>query len=320
MTVSDQRNAGITHKIFAIVVTYNGIAWIESCLNSLQSSSYPLDIIVIDNNSTDQTCDVVKTKFPNTLLYENAENIGFGQANNEGLKAALNLGGDYFFLLNQDAYIEADTIEKLIFVMERYPAYGIISPLHFEGTGVEADAGFRQCLINDYGRLADDLFSNNQMDVYPSRFINAAAWMMNKKCLEVVGGFSPLFYHYGEDREYAQRLTYYGLKLGFTTCTKIRHDREGRTFQTRSSNYSRLVWYYGIGSLCRLVDVNNSFIGSWLYTLFWTLRDLAFLTLTGKPVAIIVFVAVLTKMLKSLTQVFRYRRTIKTCQKFLFIT
>jgi GT2 family glycosyltransferase len=59
-------------------------------------------------------------------------------------------------------------------------------------------------------------------------FVNAAAWMMTRECVEKVGGFSPSFFHYGEDDNYTQRLQFHKLKLGVLPTSRIYHDREQR--------------------------------------------------------------------------------------------
>jgi len=65
-------------------------------------------------------------------------------------------------------------------------------------------------------------------DVYDVGFVNAAAWSMTRECLERVGGFSPSFFHYGEDDNYTQRLQFHKLKLGVLPTSRIYHDREQR--------------------------------------------------------------------------------------------
>src|SRR5687767_5122024 len=93
-----------TMKIVSIVVTHNGMPWIVQCLSSLIGSSLKSHIIVVDNASTDNCCQVVRN-FPEVELIELEENVGFGTANNVGLRRALELETDYVLLLNQDAWV-----------------------------------------------------------------------------------------------------------------------------------------------------------------------------------------------------------------------
>ena len=66
--------------VYTIIVTYNGAKWINKCFGSLQSSSIPLKIIAVDNNSKDNTPQIIKAKFPDVEVIETGENLGFGKA------------------------------------------------------------------------------------------------------------------------------------------------------------------------------------------------------------------------------------------------
>lgn len=99
---------------YVIVVTYNGKKWYDRCLNSLFNSSIFINVIVVDNKSNDGSVAYIKHKWPQVTIIENSENVGFAAANNIGFKFAFENGADYFFLLNQDAWVEYNTIEKLL--------------------------------------------------------------------------------------------------------------------------------------------------------------------------------------------------------------
>lgn len=218
--------------ISTIIVTYNAIQrnWLFQCLNSLQKSSVKTSIIVVDNASTDETCKTIKENYPEVILIENKENRGFGQANNQGLEVALAQGSEFFFLLNQDAYVEPNTIEKLVNILEKNPDYGIVSPLHLNGKGNALDYNF-SLYINPTqckSLYSDFVLQKVQDQIYESGFICAAAWLLSKKCLETVGGFSPVFFHYAEDDNYIHRLKYKNLKIGVYPMVNIFHDREER--------------------------------------------------------------------------------------------
>ena len=100
-------------RILVIIVTWNGAAVIRKCLDSLRHSTVPLVTYIVDNNSEDNTTNIILDEYPDVILKMNSENIGFGQANNMGFKYALENGFDYVMMLNQDTYIEPDAIQKL---------------------------------------------------------------------------------------------------------------------------------------------------------------------------------------------------------------
>ena len=106
-------------KILVIIVTYNGMKWIDRCLGSVYASGMPADVIVIDNGSSDGTPEYVGKQFPEAVLISTGENHGFGKANNIGFSYALEKGYDYVYLLNQDAWIFPDTFSRLVDAMEK---------------------------------------------------------------------------------------------------------------------------------------------------------------------------------------------------------
>lgn len=227
-------------KIFVIVVTFNGKEWIDKCIRSLCCSSVPVDIIVVDNCSTDGTIEYITKEFPHISLIELDENIGFGPANNIGLTKSIEGNADYVFLLNQDAWIECNTIKCLISAHEKDNSFGIISPLHFNGSGEQLDKAFSSYLaveLQGNRVLASNLILRKDLEYpYSIFFVNAAAWLITRKALEMVGGFDPLFSHWGEDNNYIDRLVFNNLKVGICPNTKIYHDRED-CFNDRKSFY-----------------------------------------------------------------------------------
>jgi GT2 family glycosyltransferase len=233
--------------VTAIIVTYNGEKWIHNCLLSLVKSNININILVVDNGSVDQTLGIIKQNFHNVSIVENKQNLGFGKANNIGIRQAYDNGTDYVFLLNQDAWVQENTIACLIEASSLNSEYGIISPIHLNGQGNAFDEGFSKYIFDSASsNFMSDLFLNsNQNKVYPLDFVNAAAWLISKNCIEKIGGFNPTFPHYGEDVNYCQRLKYHGLKVGVISNVAIFHDRENRPRQDsekdKKINYIRNI-------------------------------------------------------------------------------
>lgn len=213
-------------KIFAIVVTYNGMRWYDQCLGNLRESRYPVETVVIDNASSDNTVEYIKEHFPDVFLIESKENLGFAKANNIGIRYAIDHEADYVFLLNQDAWVEKDTVEKLVQTFEDNEKVGIASPIHLNGSYTALDHGFANYMGGDF---TSDAFMRIIKPYYPIPFINAAAWLVSRQCIENVGGFDTLlFKHYGEDDNYCQRVLYHGFHIVVNSGCTICHDREDR--------------------------------------------------------------------------------------------
>lgn len=223
-------------KLFVIIVTYKGQRWYELCFNSLRQSTIPVQTIVVDNASSDGTVEYIKENYPEIHLIESKDNLGFGRANNIAMRYALDHGCDYVFLLNQDAWVEPDTFGKLVDIHQRHPEYGVLGPVQVNAEKTKVLDGVIQFLINP-DNVNKSMFSDLVMgiidEVYPVAEINAAAWLLPRKTLETVGGFDPIFLHYGEDWNYLSRVLYHGMKVGLTPHLKVVHDCNDRVEQPK---------------------------------------------------------------------------------------
>lgn len=209
-------------KIFVIIVTYKGKRWYDKCFGPLRASTLPVQTIVVDNSPGDEDAEYIKANYPEIHLIKTNENLGFGRANNLGMRYALDHGCDYVFLLNQDAWIEPDTIEKLVAVNEKHPEYGILSPmvLRPDEERIEMILG----LNYDNRPLINDLYFGHLADVYESNYVSACSWLLSRNTLETIGGFDPIFFHYEEDDNYLRRAIYHKFKIGVCPLTRMVHD------------------------------------------------------------------------------------------------
>jgi len=291
--------------IYSIVVTCNGIKWLDKCLGNLVNSTVSTKILVIDNKSTDGTPDKIRSKYPSIEVIETGQNLGFGKANNIGLARALNENADYVFLLNQDAWIEADTIEKLISAQSS--EYAILSPVHLNGIGDALDSNFANYLLNSLTpAIISDIYLNRVKDIYEMQYVNAAAWLLNMKCVEIVGGFDPSFFMYGEDSNYILRVKYYGFKIGICPSAKIYHDRQFRDNKQRDGLYAKkkaIIIYFK--------DLNKSLIGKSIRFLIsqskTTIKDLLHLRFKN----IIIDIYTIIHLIASFREIVRSRKQAK---------
>lgn len=247
-------------KIIAIIVTYNGMEWYKRCFDSLIKSTIPIQAIIIDNNSSDDTVRFIKENYPQFKLIENDLNLGFGKANNIGLKYAMQEDADFVFLLNQDAWIKTNTLEELVNKMKESPSFGIVSPVHLSESEINLDANFSTYIQSDScpDLLSDFVIKGNAEDrIYPVKFVNAALWLISKQCIHHVGGFDPIFPHYGEDNNYIGRVQYHGYEIGIYPKAFGIHAREikKKTEQTfRQRERRELIRYIII-----LTDLYSSY-------------------------------------------------------------
>src|SRR5689334_2050484 len=94
-------------KVTIVIVNWNGFKDTVECINSLMKIDYSnFDIIVVDNGSSDNESDKLKSKFSNIMIISLKRNLGFAIANNVGIRIALNRGSDYVLLLNNDTVVD----------------------------------------------------------------------------------------------------------------------------------------------------------------------------------------------------------------------
>jgi len=235
-------------KIAVVIVTFNGAIWIKKNLNSLLNSNYPIDIIIVDNASTDETINIVK-QFKAIELIQNKSNLGFGKANNIGIDWAIKKGADAIFLLNQDTWIYENTISNLAEALFENPNLGIVSPIHYSADEITLDENF-----NTYFNRFKIVEDSESLRIVS--FINAAAWLVSKECFSKTGYFDPIFNHYGEDRNFCERVKYHGFNIGVVKNAPICHDRIVRL----NSNKIALQSKYLI--LNQIINCNNSLLHS----------------------------------------------------------
>jgi len=246
-----------------IIVTYNGMKWIDKCLGSLEGQPLVSRVSVIDNGSSDGTIEYIQSKFTFVNLIINNINHGFGHSNNQGLSISLTGDCRYVFLLNQDAWVEANTIASLIDVYEKNSSIGILSPIHLRGDGLSLDMKFSIFVAQSENyKLISDLFLQREMmdPTYEVKFVNAAAWLLKKECIQKVGGFAPVYHHYGEDMDYANRVLFHGYKIAICPSAVIHHDRKNVIEYPEVNQASRYLKLKKIWHLIYLTDIRHSFI------------------------------------------------------------
>jgi GT2 family glycosyltransferase len=212
-------------QLSVIILNYNVRFFLEQCVLSVQNALETIDgeIIVIDNNSQDNSCQMMKQRFPNLKLIENKENLGFPKGNNIGVAKAQ---GEYICILNPDTVVAEDTFTKVLAFAKKQSDLGIVGCKLIDGTGnflPESKRGVptpwvaltkvaglykffpKGTLFNQY--YAQDLNENETGEVA----ILVGAFMVMKRDLYLeIGGFDEDCFMYSDDID----LSYQMLKKG----------------------------------------------------------------------------------------------------------
>ncbi|MBC7643155.1 MAG: glycosyltransferase family 2 protein [Flavobacterium sp.] len=210
-------------QLSIIILNYNVRYFLELCVLSVQAAIKNLDaeIIVVDNNSTDDSCRMIKNHFPNIKLIENKQNFGFPKGNNIGVAAA---NGEYICILNPDTVVAEDTFVKILKTENWNLNTGIIGCKLIDGTGnflPESKRGvptpfvaftkiFGLYKISDFfGKYYAQNLNENQsgkVDILVGAFM-----VMTRKLYQEIGGFDEQCFMYSDDID----LSYVVLQKGF---------------------------------------------------------------------------------------------------------
>lgn len=207
-------------QLSVIIVNYNGQRFFKDCFTSLTTglSGIAYEVIVVDNNSSDESCAYLKQYYPEVVLIESAVNLGFGGGNNEGVK---NAKGKYLLLLNNDTILQ-DNISGLLKVLEQDTSVGAIgiNMLNGEGSYLKAAGNFPSPLNlfrikNIFWLGADFRYGDFKKDVYEVDWITGSFMLMPKGVYEKVSGFDEDYFLYVEDVDLCRRIAYAGYKRIF---------------------------------------------------------------------------------------------------------
>lgn len=219
--------------ISVVIVNYNVQYFLEQCILSVKGAATNLnvEIIVVDNNSEDNSCSVIKEKYPEVKLVENKENIGFSKANNQGVKIAK---GAYILVLNPDTIIAEDTLDKIIFFARAKQNLGVLGVKLIDGSGKFAPESKRGIptpstsfnkLFGISSKRTGKYYATH-LDENESGIIDIAsgAFMFIKRIVfEEVGGFSEAYFMYGEDIDLSMKLLHKGYQNYYFASTQIIH-------------------------------------------------------------------------------------------------
>jgi len=227
-----------------IIVTYNSANVLEKCLDSIGQSklgNYKIEIVIVDNSSTDQTAAVVenftqKSRDYKVKFIQNRSNIGFGAANNKALRQAL---GDLILLLNSDVILETDTLSKQIQFMKERPQFmastcklllpsGKMDPACHRGfptpwASLTYFSKLEKLLpksrwFGQYHQGWKDLSKAHRVEA-----ISGAFFMMRKELITKVGLFDEGFFMYGEDLDLCLRIAEQSYQIGFNPDSTALH-------------------------------------------------------------------------------------------------
>lgn len=215
-------------KLSVIIVNYNVKYFLEVCLHSVSRAikGITAEIIVVDNNSKDDSCNMVKERFPHVVLIENKDNQGFSKANNQAVAIAK---GEYLLFLNPDTVMPENFFTKTLAYMDAHPDAGALGPRLIDGKGQFAPdskksfptlpvALFKTIGINKI--FSKSPYFNKYYAVHigehetaPVEVLSGCCMLVRSKVIQEVGGaFDEDYFMYCEDVDLSYRIQKAGYK------------------------------------------------------------------------------------------------------------
>ena len=241
-----------------IIVNYNVKQLLEQCLYSVYKSAEifqnefdenSLEIIVVDNNSPDDSCQMVKDKYPEVKLIENKVNTGFSVANNQAIKMSKS---EFALLLNPDTLVEEKTFVKIIRFMNKHADAGALGVKMIDGNGIflsESKRALPTPAVSFYKISGlDRLFPQSKKfgkyhlkylsseQTHKIEILSGAFMLLRKKVLDEVGLLDETFFMYGEDIDLSYRIIKAGYNNYYFHDTTILHYK-GESTKKNSIKY-----------------------------------------------------------------------------------
>jgi GT2 family glycosyltransferase len=240
-TVTDHTHSDV--DVSVVVVTWNARRFIAECLASLEQakSTLAIEIVVVDNASSDGTAEIVRRNFPGVRLIESGKNLGFAKGNNVGISYCR---GRYICLINPDVNVPPECIPLLCRYMESDPDVGIVGPRLLEWDGKPGRSTMRfPTLWNSFCRATavDRLFSRSRAlggflmsDFQPDRpenvdVLNGWFWMVRREALAEVGVLDRRLFMYGDDLDWCHRFRQAGWRVVLYPGAQATHYGGGTT-------------------------------------------------------------------------------------------
>ena len=221
-------------ELSVIIVSYNTAQLIDEMMQALLASAQQrrLQVIAVDNASTDGSAKVFKTRYPWVELIESPHNIGFGRANNLALPRA---HGRFVLLLNTDAFVAPDTLDKTLTYMESRPDCGVLG-VRLVGRDGELQpscryfptpwntflsrTGLQRWLPHD--RLVDDMGWDHR-SVRECDWVPGCYYLVRREVIDSAGLFDPRYFLYCEEVDHCRAVKAMGWKVLYFPYTEVVH-------------------------------------------------------------------------------------------------
>ena len=230
-------------KLSVIILNYNVRYFLEQCILSVERSIQHLDaeIIVVDNNSPDDSCEMMRAVFPHITLIANRENVGFATANNQAVAIAT---GDYVCILNPDTAVTENCFTEALAYAAQHEKMGALGTLLLDGTGCflpeskrnlpTPSVALKKMMGKGHGRNGYYASHISEKGTGEVPVLVGAFMLLKREVYTNVGGFDEDYFMYGEDIDFSYRIEKAGYKNMYLGSTATLHYKGESTVRDKT--------------------------------------------------------------------------------------
>lgn len=214
-----------------IILSYNTKDLLHTCITSVRKhvTTLPIEIIVVDNNSSDDSVKMIKKEFPFIKVIESRENLGFSKGINLGAEHAK---GEYLLFLNSDCEFLDNSFEYMISFMEKHTQAGIVGGKMENNDGSMQRSynnfyGIKDIAIMLFGREKAELLLKKGNEEQETDWVSGGFMLVRSSIFKQVKGFDEHIFMYTEDMELCFRVKKLGYKIYYFPDARVRHEGQG---------------------------------------------------------------------------------------------
>ena len=249
-------------KIFVILINYKNAKLTIDCIDSIYKANNEVRIVVVDNNSEDDSVIRIRDKFDDIIIIESKTNLGFSGGNNLGIKYALNNSADIIMLLNNDTIVDKNIFNN--FILHNDGNSVLVPKIYFFGTDILWYAGGTVSKITGnavhygYNKKDDIKYCEN-------KFVNFATgccvWIP-RGAFEKIGYMDEEYFLYFEDVDYSLKMNLNSISIKYISPAVVWH----KVSSSSGGNTSKLSNYYNTRNRLMCIDIYSSYFYT---TAFW---------------------------------------------------
>jgi len=219
----------MSDKIFVLTLNWNGQEFILDCLESIKNLNFPVNqLVVVDNASSDDSVEIIKSKFPDIKIIENKLNLGYSRGFNKGIEFSIANGADFILIMNNDTVIDKNALGELVKTIKTDEKIGFVSgkvlehnyPNIIQTVGRKKDFIY---LISEthIGAGEEDIGQYDNIAEYD--YIDDVFLLVRKEVINEVGGYDDSFFLYYEETDWCSRVRKAGFRIVCNPSAKIWH-------------------------------------------------------------------------------------------------